>query len=157
TRGVQLCAAIDRIEPIDHIARDNVDGLVLRACWSGGKKFQFEAILPTPIGIHLTKTITSGPITVGIVPAKIPELVITAALNVIPPGQKHPLVFTFGLKANLVGAKGFGQMENYWVNPFGISESIKVGPNLALEVGIIYAVLATTGTPSSIGFSGGMA
>jgi len=38
-------------------------------------------------------------------------------------------------------------MTNYWVNPLGLSENVKIGPDLAFELGIIYAVLASTGTP----------
>lgn len=38
-------------------------------------------------------------------------------------------------------------MSNYWVNPLGIGKKVKIGPDVALELGIIYAVLASTGTP----------
>lgn len=46
-----------------------------------------------------------------------------------------------------MGANIIRQMTNYWVNPFGLSENVKIGPDLAFELGIIYAVLASTGTP----------
>jgi len=46
-----------------------------------------------------------------------------------------------------MGTNIIRQMTNYWVNPLGLSENIKIGPDLAFELGIIYAVLASTGTP----------
>lgn len=46
-----------------------------------------------------------------------------------------------------MGANIIRQMTNYWANPFGLSENVKIGPDLAFELGIIYAVLASTGTP----------
>ena len=46
-----------------------------------------------------------------------------------------------------MGANIIRQMTNYWANPFGLSEHVKIGPDLAFELGIIYAVLASTGTP----------
>ncbi len=48
-------------------------------------------------------------------------------------------------------------MKNYWMNPFGINEHVKIGPDMCLEIGIIYTVIAATGTPSKVGVSGGMA
>jgi len=150
--GVQFCATIDPVQPLDHITKTNVHGLVLRAAWSPVTGFSFGVILPTPVGIHLTKTVTSGPVSVEIGLSPIPHIQVTADLNVIPPRQSQPLVFSFGLKADIIGAKGFAEMNNYWVNPLGISEKVKIGPQIALELGINYAI----GTPS-IGFSAGMA
>jgi len=47
-------------------------------------------------------------------------------------------------------------MKNYWEDPFGL-QGIKVGPAMALELGILYPVFLSTGTPSTFGFAGGMA
>lgn len=157
-KGVQFCAAIDgRLEPLDHVTKQEMHGLVLRAAWSPDQGFRFGVVLPTPVGIHLTKNVTSGPVELELVASRMPQLQFTATLHLTSSRQPQPLVFTFGLKADLASAKGFGQMTNYWHNPFGIGERVRIGPNLALEVGITYAVLAATGTPSSIGLSGGMA
>lgn len=155
--GVQFCASIDRVQPLNHITKAEVHGLVLHAVWNPDTGFSFGIILPTPVGIHLTKTITSGPVSVEISLSRMPHILVTAELNVVPKRQSQPLVFKFGLEADIIGANGFGEMKNYWVNPLGIGENVRIGPNIALRLGIDYALLAATGTPSSIGFSAGMA
>jgi hypothetical protein len=157
-RGVQFYAAIDRLEQVGHVTKCDAHGLTLRALWCPkSRRFSFGIIFPTPIGLHITKAITSGPVVLELVVSPKPELRFSASLNVRAPRQPKPLVFTFTLAADFKGAKGSGEMQNYWVNPFGIHEKVKIGPTLAIEVGIIYAVLAATGTPSSLGFIGGMA
>jgi len=156
-KGVQFCATISScLKPLDHVTNKQINGLVLRAAWSPDRGFSFGVVLPTPVGIHLTKSITSGPVEVEIIVSKMPQLQLTASVNYAAPRQSQPLVFTLGLKADLDSAEGFGQMTNYWYGPFGI-EGVKIGPNVALEVGIIYAVLVATGTPSKLGFSAGLA
>ncbi|KAG0131970.1 hypothetical protein HOY82DRAFT_669707 [Tuber indicum] len=153
-RGVQLCAVLDRLPQLDHISGGRVEGLVLRAAYSD-RGFSFGILFPAPLS--LGPNVTSGPLSLELVATTIPQLIFTATLNVKVAGQAQPLVFTFGLKADIDSAEGFGQMANYWVNPLGLSENVKIGPDLAFELGIIYAVLASTGTPSKIGFSGGLA
>lgn len=106
--------------------------------------------------MSLGKNITSGPVELSIDVKKL-ELMFSASLNVLPHRQAQPLVFTFGLTGSLTKATGFGEMKNYWVSPFGIGENIKVGPNMAIQLGFDYAVVAATGAPSSVGLSGGMA
>jgi len=32
------------------------------------------------------------------------------------------------------------QLNGFWVDPFGISPNVKIGPTMALELGITYAV-----------------
>lgn len=156
-KGIQFCATIDgRLEPLDHVTKQEIHGLVLRAAWSPDQGFSFGVVLPTPIGIHLTKNITSGPVELELVASRMPQLQFTASLNLTTSWQPQPLVFTFGLKADLASAQGFGQMTGYWHNPFGVGEHVRVGPNLVLEVDVIYAALVATGAPSSIGLSGGM-
>jgi hypothetical protein len=49
------------------------------------------------------------------------------------------------LDFNLIEAKATGQMKGFWKNPFGISENVKIGPDLALSVEIIFAQFVTTG------------
>ncbi|KAG0633527.1 hypothetical protein HOY80DRAFT_1141374 [Tuber brumale] len=152
-RGVQLCAVLDRLPQLDHICGGRVEGLVLRAAYSD-RGFSFGILFPAPLS--LGPNVTSGPLSLEVVAKTIPQLIFTTTLNVKVAGQAQPLVFTFGLKADMDSAEGFGQMTNYWVNPLGLSKNVKIGPDLAFELGIIYAVLASTGTPSKIGFSGGI-
>jgi hypothetical protein len=32
------------------------------------------------------------------------------------------------------------ELKGYWVNPLGISPNVKIGPDMALQLGITYAV-----------------
>ncbi|PWW74494.1 hypothetical protein C7212DRAFT_364963 [Tuber magnatum] len=155
-RGVQFCATLDRVPQLDHISGGRVEGLVLRAAYSD-RGFSFGILFPAPVTLSLGPNVTSGPLSLEVVTSTIPLLIFTTTLSVKVARQAQPLEFTFGLKADMDSAEGFGQMTNYWVNPFGLSENVKIGPDLAFELGIIYAVLVSTGTPSKIGFSGGLA
>ncbi|KAF8252018.1 hypothetical protein K440DRAFT_537712, partial [Wilcoxina mikolae CBS 423.85] len=83
-----------------------------------------------------------------------PQLQLTASVNYAAPRQSQPLVFTLGLKADLKSVSGFGEMTNYWHNPFGI-EKIKIGPKVGLDVGI--TIVGPTIGNSRFGFSAGMA
>ena len=47
-----------------------------------------------------------------------------------------------------------GQMYGLWNDPFGISEYISIGPDLALEIGIVLPTFFVTGLPGEFGFSG---
>jgi hypothetical protein len=49
------------------------------------------------------------------------------------------------LGLNLIEGKATGQMHGFWENPFGISDRIKIGPDLALSIEIIFAQFITTG------------
>ncbi|KAL7269023.1 hypothetical protein RUND412_008329 [Rhizina undulata] len=154
--GVQFMGKIQKIHQVDHLTRTKVEGLILRASFSIDKRFGFGIMLPSPMNLSFGPNISSGPLSIEVVASKMPQLIFSASLNVNVQNQKEPLVFTLGIKADLDSAEGFGQMTNYWLNPFGIHEKLSIGPNLCLEIGIIYAVLASTGTPSKIAFSGGL-
>jgi hypothetical protein len=45
-------------------------------------------------------------------------------------------------------------MSGWWVNPFGISPNVKVGPNLALSISIIFTVRHYWDTEVNIHTSG---
>src|ERR1700731_697625 len=79
------------------------------------------------------------------------------------------------LSFNLIEGIATGQLHGYWNNPFGISDRIKIGPDLALSIDIIFAQFVSTGcvfglivfyiaadryvfpsTPSGLGFVGGL-
>ena len=47
-------------------------------------------------------------------------------------------------------------MLGYWVNPFGISDNLRIGPSLALKVDIVLAQFLATGTVGGFGFSGAL-
>jgi hypothetical protein len=53
------------------------------------------------------------------------------------------------LALDLLGATATGVMHGFWNNPFGIGSSVKIGPDLALSVEIIFAQFITTGYGST--------
>ncbi|KAI5817898.1 hypothetical protein BZA77DRAFT_352510 [Pyronema omphalodes] len=157
-RGVQFCAIIDkRIEVLDIATQQELRGLMLQARYDiAGDSVTFGILLPSPVGIHFSKRVSSGPVAIEVlIPMHdTPKVTVSAMLNVQPPRQIEPLVFTFGINCDFASIKAFGQMENYWINPLGISEAIKIGPHLALQVG--YTHFSAGIGPPTVGFSGGL-
>jgi hypothetical protein len=157
-RGVQFCATIDRrIESLDRATQQEMHGLLLHARYDiPANTVTLGLILPSAVGIHISKRVASGPISIEVlIPIHdAPQLRITSALNVQPPKQIEPLVFTFGINCDFDSIEAFGQMENYWLNPLGISDRVKVGPHLALQVG--YTHFSAGMAPPTVGFTGGI-
>lgn len=59
------------------------------------------------------------------------------------------------LDIDTMQAKGSATMKNCWEEPFGIKQ-LKIGPAVALQLGIIYEQFMATGTPSEFGIAGGL-
>lgn len=47
-----------------------------------------------------------------------------------------------------------GQMHGLWKDPLGVGESVSIGPDLALKIGIVLPVFFVTGLPGELGFAG---
>lgn len=65
--------------------------------------------------------------------------------------------FTIEIAMDEIGAPATGQISTIcqWKNPFGVSESLVVGPDLALKIAIVYETFLFTGL-SGFGFVGGL-
>ena len=65
--------------------------------------------------------------------------------------------FTIEIAMDEIGASATGQLSAIcrWKNPFGVSENLVVGPDLALEIAIVYEAFLFTRL-SSFGFVGGL-
>lgn len=126
--------------------RGPVPGLTLSAGWSKSKGFTLDVFFPTPTILNLGNGITTTPLTMSI-QTKPVQLVLNAGLKVPVAHSPAPLLFSLFLSTNLMGASATGQMSGWWVNPLGISQQVKVGPNLALSVDINFAQFLSTGTP----------
>ncbi|KAJ9609487.1 hypothetical protein H2200_005814 [Cladophialophora chaetospira] len=135
-KGVQLNAQIGSIPALNSVTGINLDGLTLAVGLVADQGLTMSVVLPTDKAIHFTPTVSSGPIAVSVEIARPPSLSITAGLNVLVAGQAHPLVFTMGLNATVTSASGFAQMDGFWVNPFGISPNVQIGPNMTLQLGL---------------------
>ena len=55
-----------------------------------------------------------------------------------------------GCGINLIGASATAQMHGYWTNPIGLGDQVKIGPDVALSIDIIFAQFVSTGTPRSV-------
>jgi hypothetical protein len=135
-KGVQLNAQIGSIPALNSVTGINLDGLTLSVGLIAGTGLTMGIVLPTDNAIRFTPTVSSGPITVSVDIVRPPSLLIKAGLNVLVAGQADPLVFTMGLNATVTSASGFAQMDGFWVNPFGISPNVQIGPNMTLQLGL---------------------
>ena len=138
---------LSEIDALNSLMRGPVSGLTLSAGWSKSKGFDLDVYLPTPTRLNLGGGVTSTPFTLSIATRPTITLLLSASLNIPVPHSSTPLLFTLSLGANFIGADATGQMSGWWVNPFGISQNVKVGPNLGLSISILYAQFLSTGTP----------
>ncbi|MEO5998109.1 MAG: hypothetical protein ABIN89_15295 [Chitinophagaceae bacterium] len=100
-------------------------------------------------------SVTTDPFSIAIQILPQPELDLIFGLNVKVPNQDTPLHFDLKLGIGMVGANGSGTMNGYWKDPFGV-KGLEIGPELALQLEIIYAQFVSTGTPAGFGFVGGI-
>ncbi|PVF94618.1 hypothetical protein CPB86DRAFT_712792 [Serendipita vermifera] len=154
-QGVQICATLSEIPVLNDLVRGAVPGLILNASWSKDAGFRLRVALPTPMTLDLGNGIRTTPMVLSI-DTKPPQLSVSAGVEVPVAHSPAPLTFTFSLGANVIEARATGEMKGWWVNPLGLSEKVKIGPNLALSVEIIFAQFMSTGTPSGFGIRGGL-
>lgn len=146
-QGVQICASIGQIEPLNSLRRGApTPGLVLSVGWSQVAGFKLDVLLPSPITLSLGDGITTTPIELGIQTSPV-QFAISAGVLVPVAGSPAPLEFKLVFAVDFTGASATGEMNGWWVNPFDISPDVKIGPKLALSVSIIYAQFISTGTP----------
>ncbi|ESK84263.1 chromosome segregation atpases-like protein, partial [Moniliophthora roreri MCA 2997] len=154
-QGVQICAVLDTVEQVDQILRHPAPGLILSAAWSKASGFVLDIDFPTEGIIHLGSGVTTDPIELQI-NLKPVRLMIDAGLKIPVPRSPNPLDFRLALSIEDEEVYASGQMIGNWNNPFGISPRVSIGPNLALEIGIILPQFVVTGIPSAFGFVGGL-
>ena len=63
---MQICATLDRLDPLNALMRSSVSGLVLSAGWSKAKGFDIEILLPTPTVLSFGNNIRTTPFKLGI-------------------------------------------------------------------------------------------
>ncbi|WP_086931999.1 hypothetical protein [Agarilytica rhodophyticola] len=151
-QGLQLLGTMNQIPALSDLT--GKDDLALELGAYFGTEKEITISLPDT-RLDLGSSVTTSPFSIGIAFAPQPSLDLVFVLDVDVPKQNDPLHFDLSLSVGAIQASGAGTMKNYWENPFGLN-GLKVGPNLALEVGIIYQQFLATGTPSSFGFVGGL-
>ena len=126
--------------------RAPVPGLTLSAGWSKATGFELDILLPSPTTLSLGNGVSTTPIKLQLQTRPL-NFILSAGLKVPVPHSPTPLLFTLSLAINLLGASAAGEMAGLWVNPFGISPHVSIGPDLLLAIEIIYAQFAISGTP----------
>ena len=130
--------------------------LILSAAWIQGQGFTLDVIFPTPTLFHIGRGIVKDPIELKIILGGLPTLKMIGGAVIPVQSQKEPLHFTIEIALDEIGASATGQLSAIggWKNPFSVSGSLVVGPDLALKIAIVYETFLVTG-PSGFGFVGG--
>ena len=105
--------------------------------------------------LNLGKGVTCTPFTIGVQLTPKPSFYLVFGMDVSVPGQEQLLHFDLMMDIDSLQAKGSATMKNWWEEPFGIKH-LKIGPAVALQLGIIYEQFMATGTPSEFGIAGGL-
>ena len=152
-QGLQLIGILQEVPALSDLTGNKQIGLELSAHY--GKTTDIGIALPDT-RLDLGNSVTCNPFQIKIIVSPKPSFDLIFSLDVTVPKQDDPLHFDAKLSVGAEGASGSGTMKNYWKNPFGL-QGIKIGPAMALELGILYPVFLSTGTPSTFGFAGGLA
>jgi hypothetical protein len=151
-QGLQLSAVLEEIPALTTLTHNKKTGLVLSAHYGNTTDISVE--IPDT-RLQLGNSVSCDPMRIAIVLAPEPALQLVFGMDVIVPKQTDPLHFDLVLEIGIADARGSATMKGYWTNPFGVN-GLQIGPELALQLGIIYAEFLTTGLPSEFGFAGGI-
>lgn len=153
-RGVQICAKIEEFPLLGVLLQTKQMGLVLGASFtSSGVDMGIR--MPPTSRINFGRGVVSDPLDIVVTTNPRPGLQIDFGLTV-PAGHGQDLHFTAELFMDEIGASASALMEGLWINPFGISEGVKVGPHNMLKIDIIFAEFLETGLPSGLAFAGSL-
>nr|GAT46477.1 predicted protein [Mycena chlorophos] len=160
-QGIQVCAKLGMIKALSDLMRvTDPPQLILSAGWSKADGFELDVLLPAPMIINLGRGIVTDPFTLQIrtgstnttvVPPP-PTLLLNASVKIPTSGNPEPLHFTLALAFNALVGSATGQLEGYWTDPFGLSPHVRIGPEVALTIGIVPETMSI----SPFGFAGGL-
>lgn len=157
-KGLQLVGELKEIPQITQLVGGESGskgrGLMLSA--QLGSRAAIGVAMPESTRLHLGDSVSCDPFKMEIVVLPSPQLDLIFGMKVAVPKQEERLQFDLKLAVGATDASGSGTMKNYWVDPFGLS-GLKIGPELALELGIEYQVFSVSGIPSKFGLVGGLA
>ena len=151
-QGLQLIGVMEDIQALSTLTHSNKAGLIFSAHYGNTTDLSI-AIADTRI--NLGPSVVCDELKIGIVLTPEPAMSLLFGIAVTVPKQSDPLHFDLMLELGIAEARGSATMKGYWVNPFGVN-GLKIGPELALQIGIIYAQFVSTGLPSEFGFAGGL-
>ncbi|KAF7302282.1 FAD-binding PCMH-type domain-containing protein [Mycena indigotica] len=158
-QGIQVCAVLGMIKAISDLMRLNQPPrLILAAGWSKATGFSLDVVLPAPLSLDLGRGIVTDPFSLQIrastsTPSILPPTIqLNAGVKIPTPNDPRPLHFTLSLAFNAVEGYATGELAGYWTNPFGLSPKVRIGPEVALTMGILIEELIV----SPFGFVGGL-
>ncbi|MEO8412687.1 MAG: hypothetical protein ABI472_03475 [Ginsengibacter sp.] len=151
-QGLTLSAVLEEVPALSSLTKQKSVGLVLSAHY--GQTTDISIEIPDT-RLNLGSSVTCDALQLGIQILPTPALQMLFGMNVQVPKQDNPLHFDLVLEIGITDARGSATMKGYWVEPFGV-RGLQIGPELALQLGIIYASFAATGLPSEFGFAGGI-
>lgn len=152
-KGLQLIGEVDGIPGLDKLSGSEDGGIILSAQF--GNDIAIGLTMPESTRLDLGNAVSCDPFSARVVLVPVPEVQLVFGMDVTVPDQDSPLHFDLMLAVGPLEASGSGTMKGYWINPFGL-KPLKIGPALALEIGVNYAQLAASGTPSKLAFAGGL-
>jgi len=152
-KGLQLLAIVKEIPGLNDLTgQDNIDMAFTAHL---GDTVDISVALPDT-RLDLGNSVITDPFKIALYLAPVPSIALLFGMEVSIPNQLQPLHFDMLLDISPVEATGSVTMKNYWRNPFGIN-GLKIGPAVAMQLGINYAQFAASGTPSTFGLAGGLA
>lgn len=151
-KGLQLIGILEEIPGLTELTGKKHIGLVLTAHF--GDTTDIGIAIPET-RLNLGHAVVCDPLQIQINITPQPAFMVIFGMDISVPKQDTPLHFDMALKLDALEAEGSVTMKNYWKNPFGI-QGLKIGPALAIQLGIIYEQFVSTGIPSEFGFAGGL-
>lgn len=152
-KGLQLISIVEEIPGLSDLTGEDHIGLDLRA--HIGSTIDISVALPNT-SLELGDSVTTSPFKIAIAIIPVPSIALIFGFDVEIHNQPRPLHFDMMLDVSPIEASGSATMKEYWSNPFGIN-GLKIGPEVAAELGINYVQFSSTGTPSTFGLAGGIA
>ena len=151
-QGLNLMAVVEEIPGLSDLTGSTHIGLIMAAHF--GTTTDISIAIPDT-KLNLSPSVETDPFKIVINLLPQPSLALVFGLSVTVPKQEKPLHFDMVLDLGLLEAKGSVTMKNYWYDPFSV-KGLKIGPAVALQLGIIYEQFVATGIPSEFGIAGGL-
>jgi predicted nucleic acid-binding Zn-ribbon protein len=153
SKGLQLMGVLEEIPALSTLTGNKRSGLVFAANF--GQTTSLSIQIPGAT-LNMGKSVKCDPLKVSLSVSPVPSFQLLFGMDLTVPKQQSALHFDLMLDINAYQALGSATMKNWWENPFGV-KGLKIGPEVALQLGIIYEQFLATGVPSEFGIAGGLA
>gem|GEM_PF-4908287 len=150
------------LKPVNILLRDSAPDKITLVISFGASAKDFRCYADIPVQVKFSNKVCMKKLKLEFIsavsanPAKPVDISFSLActIEVKLKDKERPLFFTGRVKFDPKSAAIAGTMEGRWDKPFGIKGLSLY--DVALEIGIEFAVFSTTGLPSVFGITGGM-